>query len=241
MALRDNWGHRLGVPVAVLAATLVVTAGSGGLDPATAGVVLLLGSDRMKSFGGLVGSIAAGAIGLGLILWLVATGTTLLPVSALIAAGVGLAVGGGLGSVVWLFAVGDEEVDTGGSVTVDMDGQGAAGPAPEPVDLFEASPDPILFYAETPEGPVVRAVNPAFVSAFGVTSDALDGVPLREGLLVTEGAEDVVAAARAGETFDEVLACEGENGTQSLRVRLAATGRDRTDGYVLYTPTETAG
>lgn len=230
----------MGVPVAVLAATLVVTAGTGVGDPATAGVVLLVGSERIKSIGGLVGSIAAGAVGLGVILWLVATGTTLLPVTALVAAGVGLAVGGGLGSVVWLFAVGDEDVDTGESVTVDMDDQGAAGPTPEPVDLFEASPDPILFYVETPDGPVVRAVNPAFVSTFGVTSEALDGVPLREGLLVTEGAEDVVAAARAGDLFDEVLACEGEDGTQSMRIRIAATGRDRTDGYVLYTQTDAA-
>ena len=228
----------MGVPVAVLAATLVLTAGSGGLDPVTAGVVLLVGSERVKSIGGLVGSIAAGAVVLGVVLWLVATGTTLLPVTALVAAGVGLAVGGGLGSVVWLFAVGEEDADTGESVTVDMDDQGEAGPAPEPVDLFEASPDPILFFAETPEGPVVRAVNPAFVSAFGVSSEALDGVPLREGLLVSEGAEDVVAAARAGGTFDEVLACEGEDGTQAMRVRLAATGRDRTDGYVLYTPAD---
>jgi hypothetical protein len=218
-----------------LTVSLAGTAQSGGV--AAAGVVLVVGSDRLQSTGGLVGSIASGAVVTGAVVGLVAAVTELVPFSPLVAAGIGIAVGGGLGSVVWLVSLDDEEPDTGETVTVDMD-EGDAVPTPEPVDLFEASPDPILFYTETPDGPVVRAVNPAFTDAFGVTSEALDGTPLRDGLFVADDAEAVLEAARASDVFDEVVACETEAGDSEMRLRIAATGRSRTDGYVLYTPVE---
>lgn len=242
MGRREVEGIPVGVASLAFASILVgVASGTDAASPEVAGAaVLLVGGDRYRTLGGLVGSIATGALVGGALAWLATTVTGVVSVPSTLATGLGLAVGGGLGSVVWLIGLGDEVEDGTETVTVDMEGDEAAGPAPEPVDLFEASPDPICFYSEAPEGPVVRAVNPAFTAVFGVSSDALDGVPLREGVLVAERADDVVAAAREGRVFDEVVACETDDGRQPMRVRIAATGRGRTDGYVLYTAVEDA-
>lgn len=223
--------------LALTALALLVAPTSAAAPDAAVLALLVVGGDRFRSIDGLVGAIAAGAVAVGALCWLVATQTTLIPLSGVLAAGLGLALGGGLGSVVWLAALGDDEgAESTETVTVDMD-EADAGREPQPVDLFEASPDPILFYTEGSDGAVVRAVNPAFSRVFGVSSAALDGVPLREGVLVADRASDVVDAARDGRPFDETVPCETDDGERQMRVRIAATGDDRTDGYVLYAPT----
>ncbi len=232
------WATR-GRVVGTVALALASTFALAGLTPpgsaAAAGALLLVvGGDRFRTTRGLVGSIAAGAVLTAIVVGIVAGVTELVPLSPLLAGGIGLAIGGGLGSVVWLLSLEDEEPDTGETVTVDM-AEDEAVPEPEPVDLFEASPDPILFYTETPDGPVVRAVNPAFTETFDVTSEALDGTPLREGVLVAEDAAAVVQAAEAGDAFDRTVTCDTAAGDRPMRLRIAAAGRGRTDGYVLYT------
>jgi len=227
----------LSLPVAAI--VVAIAMGWGGADPSLAGATLLfVGGERYRSLGGLVGSIATGALVVGAVAWLVATQTTAVPVEPTLLTGLGLAVGGGLGSVVWLVGLGEEADESTETVTVDMESDESTGPDPEPVDLFEASPDPICFYAEGADGPVVRAVNPAFQRIFGVSSAALDGEPLAEGSLVVDRGDDLVDAARAGRTFDEVLPCETADGERPMRIRIAATGRGRTDGYVLYAPVD---
>lgn len=212
-----------------------------GLDApsmqATGLATVLIVGGRGRSLGGLVGSIGAGALCLGAIAWLVTSQTGFLASNGTLAVGLGLAVGGGLGSVAWLVAVGEDRQDETEEVTVDMEEDD--GPTPTPVDLFDASPDPILFFAEDADGPVVLAANHAFEGVFGVSGSALEGTPLAEGLLAAEGATGVVTAARDGGSFDRVLACETDDGQREMRVRLAVTDDPTASGgYVLYTPVE---
>lgn len=257
MGYRDTWGRRLGTAlpattgrhwrlagVAVALATGLVIGVAPTADPTagTASLVaapLLLASPRRKSLAGLVTSIAVGALVLGAVAWVVASQTTLLPLGTTVAAGLGLAVGGGLGSVVWLLGLEETEEASTEEVTVDMAEETTERPTPEPVDLFDASPDPIVFFAGDDGHPVVMAVNAAFEGTFGVSGSALVDTPLADGLLVAEGAEDLAAAAQAGDSFDRVLVCETDDGERRMRVRLAVT-RDPEDsgGYVIYTPTD---
>lgn len=235
--LRRRLGLVASVTAGLAGALLAAGAATGSPEAASLAVLSLVGADR-QSLGGLVGSIAAGALAVGALAWLVAEGTGALPMSVPVATGLGLAVGGGLGSLVWLLATDEAETDATETVTVDMAGEDGATPTPEPVDLFEASPDPILYYAG--EGPAVRAVNPAFEAVFGVDGATLEDAPLAEGLQVAE-AEAVVEAARAGDAFDEVVACETADGERRMRLRVAATGGGRTEGYVLYGAADRAG
>lgn len=240
MGTRDAWG-RTGLPCSALAVGLAVALltapASPGRVSGTLAAVLLVGTSE-RALSGLVGAIAAGAVVLGGVAWLVASQTALVPIDATVAAGLGIAVGGGLGSVAWLLLHGDAAEDSSETVTVDMGGDEGAVPSPTPADLFDANPDPILYYGGDP--PVVRAANPAFESVFGVSGAALDGTPLREGLFVAEDADRIATAAADGEGFDRVLACETEAERRRMRVRLAAAGGDRPAGYVLYTPVEDA-
>lgn len=240
---------RLGGSVVAVAAVLAAALALGAaVAPRPAAVPvpaafvgLLLATPQRRSLAGLVGSIAVGALVLGGVGWLVATQTAILPFGATVAAGLGLAVGGGLGSVVWLLAIDEAEDTSTEEVTVDMADEPAEGPSPEPVDLFDASPDPIVFFAGGEGGPVVMAVNAAFEETFGVSGSALAETPLADGLLVAEDAEDLAAAAGAGDSFDRVLTCETDRGERRMRVRLAVTrDPERSGGYVVYTPADVA-
>ncbi len=48
-------------------------------------------------------------------------------------------------------------------------------PEPQPVDLFDGHPDPVLYFADEGHGPVVRAANESFGATFDVPSDRLAG------------------------------------------------------------------
>jgi PAS domain-containing protein len=215
------------------AALAVTAAGAGG--PAAGAAVLFVaapGGDGLRAF--LVW-IVAGAAAFGVLGW--AAATLLLPgLSATLLLGAGLAVGGGVGAGARFLATGEREPgEPGESVTVDMAEE--ERPDPQPADLFEASPDPILYYDATGDGPVVRAVNPAFEATFGVSVDSVTEAGLADALMATEGADRIVAGAADGEPVDETVACETADGTARFRVRVAAVDTARgTRGYVLYTP-----
>lgn len=215
---------------AVLLALLVLAGalGGGGSAWASLGLVLAV-PGRTREMPGLVGSIASGALVLAVLGW---AGATLvnLQVSPALAAGLGIAVGGGVGAMAWFLAVGETGPDGPETVAVEMaDEEG--GPSPRPADLFAASPDPIVFFAGDP--PVVRAVNPAFEEVFGASSAALEDADLAEALAFDE-TDEVLSAVRSGGTYDEVVECRTEDGTRAMRLRIAAPGG--ATGYLLYTP-----
>lgn len=243
MRYRTYRGHltQTGAFVVGLGLALLAVVGTGATgESATLAAVLVVGS-RQRSLAGLVGAIAVGALGLGAIAWLLATGMDVVPFGTSVTVGLGLAIGGGLGSVVWLLVVGEEAQDSTETVTVDMSDETPERPSPEPADLFDASPDPIVFFAASQEGPVVLAVNEAFEDAFGVTGSALAETPLADGVLLAEGGDDLATAARDGEPFDRVMPCETDDGHRDMRVRLALTGDPAdTGGYVVYTPVDDA-
>lgn len=170
--------------------------------------------------------IAAGAGVFAALGWAVATVAGFPP---RLPVGIGIALGGGIGAGTRYIAAA-EEAEEGESVTVEMDR--ADDPEPEPADLFEASPDPILYYDAAEAGPVVRAVNPAFEGTFGVDTAALAGTPLAEGLMA-DG--EVAAAVAAGESADAV-ACNTDAGEKRFDLRVAPVGETR--GYVVYVPRE---
>jgi len=236
MRLRVTRGRRwVGLALALVGALVLVGSDPAGSPHARAGLALLaLGIGGERSLRGLVAAIAAGALVLGGVAWLAAdvVAGSLAPG---LAAGLGIAVGGGLGSVVWLLAVGEDEEDDTEEMTVDM--QATEGrPSPEPADLFEANPDPILYYGSEPEL-TVRAANPAFGEVFGTSPDDLEGQPLEAALGVEAEREAILEAARAGRPADETVPCETAAGREPLRVRIAPTGTgDLAAGYVIYGP-----
>ncbi|MEF8815139.1 MAG: hypothetical protein V5A55_15225 [Halovenus sp.] len=178
--------------------------------------------------------LAAGCGVLGITGWVVAT-LFFSNIPAAAGLGAGIAVGGGLGAVMRLLVFGQEESQAE-TVTVDMDD--GKTPGPRPADLFEASPDPLLYYTSG-EGPVVRAGNRAFEETFDVGDNALDGTSLPEALM-TADSDDIVRAATAGETFDAVRRCETVGGERDLRIRVVPVG-DGTHGYVMYTEPTRSG
>lgn len=236
MRLRVTQGCRWGVVALGLVGALVALgSGPAGSPHAEAGLaVLVLGIGGKRSLRSLVAAIAAGAVVVGVIAWL-AVGVVAVSVAPGLAAGLGIAVGGGLGSVVWLLAVGEEEEDDTEEMTVDM--QATEGrPSPEPADLFEANPDPILYYGSEPEL-TVRAANPAFGEVFGPSPDDLEGRPLDEVFGVDERHEAILEAASAGRPADETVPCETATGRETFRVRIAPTGTgDLAAGYIIYSP-----
>jgi len=232
--------HRRRSRPAVLALFVVVLLAGWQTADATvlAGLGPLVLGASAGTLRGLVAAIGVGAVVVGAIAWLgasVAGG----PVAPPLAAGLGVAVGGGLGSVVWLLAVGDETETETEAVTVDMREDETAVPSPEPADLFEASPDPILFYGG-PE-PAVRAANPAFADAFGTDPGAVEGRPLGDALRVETGGTALVEAAVGNRPADETLPCALDGGTADVRVRVVPTrGGDSPAGYVVYGPLDGA-
>jgi PAS domain-containing protein len=177
--------------------------------------------------------LGAGALG-GVIGYAVATLAA--PTATPIALGFGIAVGGGLGAVVRLLVVGDTEPQEPDDVTVSSRRTEQSTPDPQPVDLFDENPDPVLYFDDSGDGPVVRAANRAFEETFGVDSESVENAALIDALMVTERAEDVVTAAADAATFEAVTDCETATDEQSFRVRTVAVARGSgTRGYILYT------
>ena len=253
-----TWGDRSGIEMAepsiprrgtgtrVLAGALAALASlawlaSGGADAGTlAGPLLVVGIAGRHNLLTLLGWIAGGAGIVGVLLWGIATFASLSVAPELMLAA-GIAIGGGLGGVVRLLSVEEEPQDTAETVTFERSAGGSddSGPEPRPADLFEGSPDPIVYYDDSGDGPVVRAVNPAFEDAFGVASGAVEDAALGDALMLAEGVDDLVAAAAAGTAFSATLACETAAGEQRCVVRLASVSDEAgTRGYVLYTPLE---
>lgn len=237
---REGVDRSVGALAAIAVVAGVAAGGAAKEGVAVAGLGLLLaGPASRNDLLGHVGWIGVGAAVLGAVGWVAGTVVDGL-LTPILAAGMGIAVGGGLGAVVRLLAVGEPEPTTPETVTVDRTDAGEASrPEPRPADLFEQAPDPILYYGDAGDGPVVRAVNPAFESTFGVSAGAVTDAALGDALMVAERADDLDEAARKGGGFDAVVDCETPDGTRPMRVRVAAdTSGEATDGYVLYTPTE---
>lgn len=196
-------------------------------------------TSQQREFFRLLGWILVSAVVGGTIGWGVSQ--SLAPAATTLALVFGAAAGGGFGAVVRLFVFVEDEPHSPESVTLDA-GTSTDHPDPEPLDLFEGSPDPICYFDDVGEGPVVRAVNPAFEETFGVGAETVENAALGDALMLADRTEDVVAAAAAGDAFDAVLACETGERTLSYRVRtVAAADAVGTRGYVLYTPVERTG
>ncbi|MDS0278273.1 MULTISPECIES: hypothetical protein [Haloarcula] len=186
-------------------------------------------SGRFGSLAVVVGYIGAGAITLAVLILGVDTVADL-PVSRTVGLGLGVALGGGLGAVVHFLQTADDAEIADETMTVDVDDSSV--PAPQPADLFDGHPDPVLYYANEGHGPVIRAANEAFAATFGVPADQLAGTPLSEAVLVT-GAETAAETQLDTDGFDAVVTCETDSGAASFRLRTVAS---ETSGYVLYTP-----
>ena len=221
--------------LAVLATVMV---GATDLPGAVAAPVLFVGLAGNRDTYALVGWIAGGAAVLGAIFWGIGTVASL-AVSPELLLAAGIAVGGGLGGVVRLLSGEDAPENPDETVTFT---RGAASetrstPDPRPADLFEESPDPILYFDDSGEGPVVRAVNPAFESVFGVTSAAVEEAALGDAHMVSDRGDAIVRAAGTGAEFRATLDCETADGEVPCSVRLATVRDDvGVRGYVIYTP-----
>lgn len=219
---------------------LVEIAGLVGAESglAVAAPILAVGADDGLGLRTqLLWIFGAGALG-GVLGYAIATLAA--PTATTLALGFGIAVGGGLGAVVRLLAVGDTEPQEPDDVTVSSRRTEPSTPDPQPVDLFEENPDPVLYFDDSGDGPVVRAANRAFEETFGVDSEAVENAALADALMVTERADDVVTAAADAATFEAVIDCETATDEQSFRVRTIAVARGNgTRGYVLYTPLTT--
>jgi len=173
--------------------------------------------------------IGGGACVLGAIGWASGAVAGVAPVVGL---ATGITIGGGLGGVVRLMVV-EDTTDTSETVTID-DTDKSPSPSPEPADLFEANPDPILYYDDSGDGPVVLAVNPAFEEKFGVPETGVMNAGLADALM-TPDPSAVVEAAKTGEPLDIIRTCETADGETEKRIRIVSVDSERgSHGYILY-------
>ena len=232
-----NGSGRARHTLAVAAAGLVGVSTAAGADTGLvlAAPILLVGPDdgfglRNQLLWILASALVGGGLGYGI-------ATLAAPAATTIALGFGIAVGGGLGAVVRLFVVEDADAVEPDEVTVSSSSAEPSVPDPQPVDLFDEHPDPVLYFDDSGGGPVVRAANRAFEDTFGVGSEAVENAALADALMATERTEDIVAAAGDAESVDAVVDCETAGDERPFRVRTVAVARGNgTRGYVLYTP-----
>lgn len=237
-------GTAAAVTVAVGAALALVGA-SGGAAPGAVGTDLTLAAPLVvgvalggrEGLGALVGGIVGGALIGGGAGFLAHTMISL-PFTQFGAAGMGVALGGGLGGLTYFLSVGEADQPDESGVRVDMGRDD--DPEPRPADLFDDHPDPVLYVADEGGGPVVRAANAAYGETFDLPTDALSGAPLTEVLRpADDGSDDAGAELRdalaAGETVDRDLALATARGVARFRVRSVG---NPADGYLLFTPVE---
>ena len=187
------------------------------------------GRRRLGSLAAVIGWIGAGAVVLATVA-LVVQSTLSLGLSEQVTVGLGLALGGGLGGVVYLLLTDSP----GETVTVSTDTEPT--PDPQPVDLFDGHPDPVLYFVDDGNGPVVRAANEAFGTTFDVPADRLTGTALSEALLVA-GIDEVDAESVSTADLDVVALSTAHD--EPTRFRLRTAGVPST-GYLLLTPLGTA-
>lgn len=196
--------------------------------PLTATLLATAGTRRLRGVGGLLTGLVVGAL-LGAGIGYAAVTVAAVPLSALAAISLGVALGGGIGVVTNYLATGDEDgVDE--TMTVEREPEQAT---PTPADLFDDHPDPVLYVADDGHGPVVRAANAAYGDVFDVPVDAVLGAPLEEAVLAGDDTGRVVDTITDGEDLDTVVTCETADGDRSFRIRTAGAGED---GYLVYTP-----
>ncbi|EMA20255.1 hypothetical protein C442_12131 [Haloarcula amylolytica JCM 13557] len=157
-----------------------------------------------------------------------------LGLSEQVTVGLGLALGGGLGGVSYLLVTDSPGEATDETMTVSADVERT--PEPQPVDLFDGHPDPVLYFADEGHGPVVRAANEAFGTTFDVPSDRLDGTALSEALLVA-GIDEVDAETVSTTDLDVVALSTALDEPRQFRLRTAGVP---STGYLLLTPLGTA-
>lgn len=239
--VRDQSRRRVTVRLGVgLAGLVLAVAVAGSESTAAAAPVLVVGLAGRHNLYSLLGWIGGGAGVVGVAFWGLGKVVSL-PLPPELLLGFGLAVGGGLGGVIRLLAVGEQRAETDETVTFERGGAegGESSSEPRPADLFEESPDPILYFDDSGDGPVVRAVNPAFEETFGVTVTAVADAALADASMATDRVDDLVAAAAAGEPFRATVPCETADGSRPFRITTATRSDEAgTRGYLLYTPVE---
>lgn len=181
----------------------------------------------------LVAWLAIGAVVLGAVGWAVVS--VLVPnVDPTLGLMGGIAVGGGLGAVIRLLTVPEAE-DTSESVTIETGGDEDSSSEPRPADLFEASPDPMVYYAAGDDPTIALATNPAFREAFLADDAAVEGTPIGD-LLDVAASGTVLASMKNAERHDERVEMETSDGVRTYRVRVIPGRGGSTSGYVTMTP-----
>jgi len=191
------------------------------------------GRHRLGSLAAVIGWIGAGAVVLATVA-LVVQSVFSLGLSEQVTVGLGLALGGGLGGVSYLLMTDSPGETADETMTVSADAE--QSPEPQPVDLFDGHPDPVLYFVDEGHGPVVRAANEAFGTAFDVPADRLDGTALSEALLVA-GIDEVDAETVSTGDLDVVALSTASDDPKQFRLRTAGVP---STGYLLLTPLGTA-
>ncbi|WP_229727264.1 hypothetical protein [Haloarcula argentinensis] len=192
------------------------------------------GRHRLGSLAAVVGWIGAGAVVFATVA-LVVQSVFSLAFSEQVTIGLGLALGGGLGGVSYLLVTDSPGETTDETMTVSADAEQT--PEPQPVDLFDGHPDPVLYFADEGHGPVVRAANEAFGTTFDVPSDRLNGTALSEALLVA-GIDEVDAETVSTTDLDVVALSTALDEPRQFRLQTAGAP---SAGYLLLTPLGTTG
>lgn len=218
-------------------ALAVTSAGSSGALLAFVFVATLVAGLSLTGDPGsiveLVAWLAIGAVVLGAVGW--AAITVLVPdVDPTLGLMGGIAVGGGLGTVVRLMTVPEAE-DTGESVTIETGTDEDSTPEPRPADLFEASPDPMVYYAAGSDSATALAVNPAYREAFLPDDAIVEGTPVAD-LLDVAASGPILAAIDDAEHQEDRVEMETSDGVRTYRVRVIPGHEGSTSGYVTMTP-----
>lgn len=187
------------------------------------------GRHRLGSLAAVVGWIGAGAVVLATVA-LVVQSVFSLGLSQQVTVGLGLALGGGVGGVSYLLLTDSPGETADETMTVSADAEGTADP--QPIDLFDGHPDPVLYFVDEGHGPVVRAANEAFGTTFDVPADRLNGTALSEALLVA-GIDEVDAETVSTTDLDVVALSTAHEEPRQFRLRTAGVP---STGYLLLTP-----
>lgn len=187
------------------------------------------GRQRLGSLAAVAGWIGAGAIFFGTVA-LAVQSVLSLGLSEQVTVGLGLAIGGGFGGVSYLVVTDSNRDRADQTMTVPT--EPVQTPEPQPVDLFDGHPDPVLFFADEGHSPVVRAANDAFGTMFDVPPDRLNGTALSEALLVA-GIDEVDTEAVCSADLDTVAISTVQDEPTKFRLRTAGVP---TAGYLVFTP-----
>ncbi|MFB6178796.1 MAG: sensor histidine kinase [Halorientalis sp.] len=99
-------------------------------------------------------------------------------------------------------------------------------------DFLAVHPDPVLHYERSPDGIVIRDINPAFETTFQASRTDDGGVSLQETLVTEATITEVADAIHTGDPLDRRVNCPVDDEARPFRLQHVPAEHE---GYLIYT------